>query len=297
MTGFGKAESLWGNKKLIVEIKSLNSKQLDLNLKTAPEFRGHEMALRARLVPDLVRGKVDVAVYTQDDNNAGNAAYAPINIDAAVFYAREIARLREELGMTNEQHTHVIEAVLRMPNVLQTTEPKEVSDDEWTIVEATIKSALNQFVAFRIQEGEALEKMFDDKLNGITTLLADIEPYEKGRIQHIKDRLLTNLTQLSEEQKRAVDQNRLEQEMIYYLEKLDITEEKVRLTNHINYFKQTMQAGAPEGVGKKLGFIAQEMGREINTLGSKSNQSEMQILVVKMKDLLEQIKEQVLNVL
>ena len=186
---------------------------------------------------------------------------------------------------------------MRFPDVLkQQDESGDLADEEWKSVQALLNTAIDGFIAFRTQEGAALQAMFNEKLDGIADLLAQVEPFEKGRVAKIRERLEQSLAQLSAETQAQTDRNRLEQEMIYYLEKLDITEEKVRLTNHIKYFRETMD-GDGTGVGKKLGFIAQEMGREINTLGSKSNQSEMQILVVKMKDILEQIKEQVLNVL
>ena len=190
-----------------------------------------------------------------------------------------------------------------MPDVMKTNaQDTSLSDEEWTLLQRAINQALQAFLAFRIQEGAALEKMFNEKIDGIEQLLAEVEPFEKGRVEKIKQHLLSNLSKLAEETKQQIDQNRLEAELIYYLEKLDITEEKVRLANHLRYFRETLQQQSDNntqqsGVGKKLGFIAQEMGREINTLGSKSNQSEMQIIVVKMKDILEQIKEQVLNVL
>ena len=183
-----------------------------------------------------------------------------------------------------------------MPDVTRSDEPQTVTDEQWQIVEQAINEAVEHFIAFRVQEGAALQAMFTDKLNAISDLLMQVAPYEKGRVENIRKHLLSGLEKLAEDTRKQVDSNRLEQELIFYLEKLDITEEKVRLINHIKYFRETM-ANNLEAVGKKLGFIAQEMGREINTLGSKSNQSEMQIIVVKMKDLLEQIKEQVLNVL
>ena len=185
---------------------------------------------------------------------------------------------------------------MRIPDVMKPSEGSTISDDDWHIVLDTISQAIEAFTAFRVQEGAALQRMFTEKLDGIQALLAEVEPFEKGRVEKIRQHLEANLDKLSAQTKQAIDQNRLEQEMIYYLEKLDVTEEKVRLTNHLRYFRETMDSEGA-GVGKKLGFIAQEMGREINTLGSKSNQSEMQIIVVKMKDILEQIKEQVLNVL
>ena len=184
---------------------------------------------------------------------------------------------------------------MRMPDVTKVQDSNEVSEEEWAVVLQTIEEAIKQFNAFREQEGASLYTMFCEKLETIATLLSEVEPYEQSRVEKIKARIEGNLEQLSATTQQAIDRNRLEQEMIFYLEKLDITEEKVRLTNHLRYFRETMCETT--GVGKKLGFIAQEMGREINTLGSKSNQSEMQIIVVKMKDILEQIKEQVLNVL
>ena len=224
---------------------------------------------------------------------APGMAFTPINKEAFAYYYKELRSLQAELGMSEEGLTS---AILRMPDVLRVQEESSISEEQWAVVKATLMSAIDHFIAFRTQEGASLERMFTEKLDGIAALLAEVEPYEKSRVEKIRGRLFGNLEQLSEETRQKVDMNRLEQEMIYYLEKLDINEEKVRLRNHIQYFRETMQ-GDGTGVGKKLGFIAQEMGREINTLGSKSNQSEMQIIVVKMKDILEQIKEQVLNVL
>ncbi|MBO7408997.1 MAG: YicC family protein [Paludibacteraceae bacterium] len=278
----------------MVEIRSLNSKQLDLTLKVAPLFRDKEAVIRSLITAAVERGKIDVLIYTTSlTGENGQPALTPINKDAFRYYYNEVRSLQAELGINEADITA---AVLRIPDVIKVQQDAELSDDEWAMLQSAVKNALADFIAFRTQEGAALEAMFRDKLNGIEALLAEVEPYEKSRVAKIKARLLANLEQLSEQTKQAVDQNRLEAELIYYLEKLDITEEKVRLTNHIKYFRETLaEQGA--GVGKKLGFVAQEMGREINTLGSKSNQSEMQIIVVKMKDILEQIKEQVLNVL
>ncbi|MBP5641743.1 MAG: YicC family protein [Paludibacteraceae bacterium] len=294
MTGFGKAEYAYADHKTIVEIRSLNSKQLDLTLKVAPLFRDKEADIRSLITAAVERGKIDVLIYTTSlTGENGQPALTPINKDAFRYYYNEVRSLQAELGINEADITA---AVLRIPDVIKVQQDAELSDDEWAMLQSAVKNALADFIAFRTQEGAALEAMFRDKLNGIEALLAEVEPYEKSRVAKIKARLLANLEQLSEQTKQAVDQNRLEAELIYYLEKLDITEEKVRLTNHIKYFRETLaEQGA--GVGKKLGFVAQEMGREINTLGSKSNQSEMQIIVVKMKDILEQIKEQVLNVL
>lgn len=294
MTGFGKAEYTFSDHKTIVELRSLNSKQLDLTLKVAPLFRDKESDIRSILSPVLERGKVDVSVYTVNGDGIAVSSFTPINKEAFVYYYRELESLRDELNMGQ---TDLMTAVLRIPDVTKSANTEQtLSDEEWTLLQHALQEALNGFVSFRKQEGAALEAMFTEKLDGIAALLAEVEPFEKNRVENIRQHLLKNLDKLAEETRQRIDMNRLEAELIYYLEKLDITEEKVRLTNHIKYFRETM-VNPPAGVGKKLGFIAQEMGREINTLGSKSNQSEMQIIVVKMKDILEQIKEQVLNVL
>ena len=296
MTGYGKAEKqVANNKKLIVEVRSLNSKSMDLNVRIAPQLRSKELEIRTLIGQRLERGKIDLSIYYQDAAQSEEAAsYTPINREAFAYYYKELTDLQKELGWANNQD--IVSAILRMPDVTKIQETNEISDEEWAVVLQTIEEAISQFNAFRKQEGASLYQMFCDKLDTIATLLAEVEPYEQSRIEKIKARIEANLEQLSAATQQAVDHNRLEQEMIFYLEKLDITEEKVRLTNHLRYFRETMDSEGA-GVGKKLGFIAQEMGREINTLGSKSNQSEMQIIVVKMKDILEQIKEQVLNVL
>ena len=305
MTGYGKAENqVANNKKLVVELRSLNSKSLDLSLRIAPQLRSKELDIRTLIAQRLERGKIDLSIYYQDAaQNEAAATYAPINREAFAYYYQEITALQSELGWANNQD--IVSAILRMPDVTKVQDCSEVSDEEWAVVLQTIEAAIEQFNAFREQEGASLYTMFCKKLDAIATLLAEVEPYEQSRVEKIKARIEANLEQLSVTTQQAVDHNRLEQEMIYYIEKLDINEEKVRLTNHLKYFRETMdncqitngQMVNNAGVGKKLGFIAQEMGREINTLGSKSNQSEMQIIVVKMKDILEQIKEQVLNVL
>ena len=296
MTGYGKAECLVANnKKLVVEIKSLNSKSLDLGVRIAPQLRSKELEIRTLIGQRLERGKIDLSIYYQDAASTDQTvAYAPINREAFAYYYKELTALQQELGWANNQD--IVGAILRMPDVTKIQESNEISDEEWAVVIQTIEEAIKQFNAFRKQEGMSLYQMFCEKLDAIATLLAEVEPYEQSRVEKIKARIEANLEQLSATTQQAIDHNRLEQEMIFYLEKLDITEEKVRLTNHLKYFRETMDSEGA-GVGKKLGFIAQEMGREINTLGSKSNQSEMQIIVVKMKDVLEQIKEQVLNVL
>lgn len=305
MTGYGKAECLVANnKKLVVEIKSLNSKSLDLSVRIAPQLRSKELEIRTLIAQRLERGKIDLSIYYQDAAQGDETStFAPINREAFAYYYRELTALQSELGWANNQD--IVAAILRMPDVTKVQDSSEVSEEEWAVVLHTIEEAVKQFNAFRQQEGASLYQMFCEKLDAIATLLSEVEPYEQSRVEKIKARIEANLEQLSATTQQAIDRNRLEQEMIYYIEKLDINEEKVRLTNHLKYFRETMESGkaigdgqlAIGGVGKKLGFIAQEMGREINTLGSKSNQSEMQIIVVKMKDILEQIKEQVLNVL
>ncbi len=295
MTGYGKAETTFRGKKLICEIRSLNSKSMDLSVRLVSQLRAHELDIRTIITQRLERGKVDLAISEENtlSQGEGQSSVTPVNWQAAKEYA---SQYKAQMGVA-EVPAEVMAAILRFPDVLKVQEDtSDLTDEEWSNVQAMLNKAIDAFVAFRSQEGLSLQNMFTEKLDGIADLLAQVEPFEKGRVAKIKERLEANLTQLSAQTQAEIDRNRLEQEMIYYLEKLDITEEKVRLTNHIKYFRETM-AGEGSGVGKKLGFIAQEMGREINTLGSKSNQSEMQIIVVKMKDILEQIKEQVLNVL
>jgi uncharacterized protein (TIGR00255 family) len=305
MTGFGKAERIIGGRRLVVEIKSLNSKQLDLNIRLHPSLRAMDLSIRSMLAPRLERGKVDISLSLEDVMQAEGSSVTPVHRAAYSYHMQELAELCPAL--TEAERAML---VLRMPDVIRAAEPAEPTEEELTQINQTILEAMEHFSAFRKQEGAALQAMFAEKLDAIAALLAEVEPYEKNRVERIRQHLLSGLDKLAEETRTKVDSNRLEQEMIFYLEKLDITEEKVRLKNHIRYFRETMGPEAVSGqqsavsnqrseagVGKKLGFIAQEMGREINTLGSKSNQSEMQIIVVKMKDLLEQIKEQVLNVL
>ena len=292
MTGYGKAETIFRTHKLICEIRSLNSKTMDLSIRMTPALRARELDIRTIISQRLERGKVDLFINEESAISNQQLAISSVNWLAAKEYARQYA---EQFGAPVSPE--VMASILRFPDVLkQQEDTSDLTDEEWSNIQATLNKALDAFIAFRTQEGAALQAMFTEKLDGIADLLAQVEPFEKGRVAKIKERLEQNLAQLSAETQAQIDRNRLEQEMIYYLEKLDITEEKVRLTNHIKYFREVM-ATEGSGVGKKLGFIAQEMGREINTLGSKSNQSEMQILVVKMKDILEQIKEQVLNVL
>lgn len=293
MTGYGKAETIFRGRKLVCEIRSLNSKSMDLSVRLAAPLRAHELELRAIVNQRLERGKVDLVICEDSGMNDSDAGYTPVNWDVAKIYAEQYKTQFSCDAIPDA----VMAAILRFPDVLKIQEDhSDLSDEEWSSVQNLLNQSIDAFIAFRTQEGAALQAMFTQKLDGIAELLSQVEPFEKGRVAKIKERLEQNLSALSAQSAAEIDRNRLEQEMIYYLEKLDITEEKVRLTNHIKYFRETMDSEG-SGVGKKLGFIAQEMGREINTLGSKSNQSEMQIIVVKMKDILEQIKEQVLNVL
>jgi TIGR00255 family protein len=287
MTGYGKASIAHQDKKITVEVKSLNSKAFDLSARIAPLYREREMEIRNILSKSIERGKVDFSIWIEKEN--GNDA-TPINAALVNNYYEQIKAISSQTGI--EEPKDWFSLLLRMPEVMTRTEVEELTEEEWKAVQKAINLALEQFTNFRKQEGLALYNKFTEKINNIAQLLKDIEPYEQMRVEKIKQRILDGLKTLPEVD---YDKNRLEQELIYYIEKLDINEEKQRLTNHLKYFIDTMNEG--HGQGKKLGFIAQEMGREINTTGSKSNQAEMQNIVVRMKDELEQIKEQVLNVL
>jgi len=287
MTGYGKAVVTYKEKKINVEIKSLNSKQLDLNTRIAPLYREKEMEIRQMVAEALIRGKVDMGVWIEKDM-AVDAT--PINAALVDNYYQQIKAISDKTGIPMPEDCFY--TLLRMPDVLTKTETEVLDEEEWLVVREAVKQALKNLVDFRTQEGAALQKKFTEKIDNIACLLAEIEPFEKSRVEKIKARIIDGLQQIPGVE---YDKNRLEQELIYYIEKLDISEEKQRLTNHLKYFRDTMDEAA--GQGKKLGFIAQEMGREINTTGSKSNQAEMQNIVVKMKDELEQIKEQVLNAL
>ena len=287
MTGYGKAVVTYKEKKINVEIKSLNSKQLDLNTRIAPLYREKEMEIRQMVAEALIRGKVDMSVWIEKDT-AVDAT--PINAALVENYYQQIKAISDKTGIPMPEDWFY--TLLRMPDVLTKTETEVLDEEEWLVVREAVKEALKNLVDFRTQEGAALQKKFTEKIDNIACLLAEIEPFEKSRVEKIKARIIDGLQQIPGVE---YDKNRLEQELIYYIEKLDISEEKQRLANHLKYFRYTMDEAA--GQGKKLGFIAQEMGREINTTGSKSNQAEMQNIVVKMKDELEQIKEQVLNAL
>ncbi len=287
MTGYGKAVVAFKEKKIHVEIKSLNSKQLDLNTRIAPLYREKEMEMRQMVAEALIRGKVDMSVWVEKDTSVDPT---PINAQLVENYYQQIKAIADKTGIPTPEDWFY--TLLRMPDVMTKTDVEELDDEEWKVVKGGVAEALKNLVDFRTQEGAALQKKFTEKIDNIAKLMGEIEPYEKSRVQKIKARIIDGLQQIPT---ADYDKNRLEQELIYYIEKLDISEEKQRLANHLKYFRDTMNE--PAGQGKKLGFIAQEMGREINTTGSKSNQAEMQNIVVKMKDELEQIKEQVLNAL
>ena len=286
MTGYGKTVVTYKGKKINVEIKSLNSKQLDLTTRIAPLYREKEMEIRQIIAEKLLRGKVEFSLWIEKD---AVAEAAPVNVALMQSYYDQLKPFADQNGL---QQTDWMQALVRMPDVLNKTEVEVLEEEEWLTARQGVCEAVQHLVDFRTQEGAALEKKFAEKIDNIEQLLASIEPYEKSRVEKIRSRIVDGLKQIPEAE---YDKNRLEQELIYYIEKLDISEEKQRLTNHLKYFRETMADAA--GQGKKLGFIAQEMGREINTTGSKSNQAEMQNIVVKMKDELEQIKEQVLNAL
>ena len=289
MTGFGKAVTNFANKKITVEIKSLNSKQLDLQVKLPHAFRAKELDLRNIVAQKLERGKVDLYISCETISTADQAS---INISAAQQYKKQIEELSAALNIPMPTDWHTL--LLKMPDVLKAHSETDTDDDEAEIqaLFAAVRQAVDALMDFRRQEGEKLKRFFEEKIEAIGNLLKEVEPYENERIVKIKERIEENLINLKNIE---FDRNRFEQEMIFYIEKLDINEEKLRLRNHLAYFLETMENG--HGQGKKLGFISQELGREINTLGSKSNHAEMQNIVVRMKDQLEQIKEQVLNVM
>ena len=286
MTGYGKAVVAYKGKKINVEIKSLNSKQLDLTTRIAPLYREKEMEIRQLIAERIIRGKVEFCLWVEKD--AATDA-VPVNTALMDSYYQQLHRFADDHQLSG---TDWMTTLVRMPDVLTKTEVEVLDDEEWLVARQGVQEAVQHLVDFRTQEGAALEQKFAEKVDNIERLMLSIEPYEKSRVEKIRQRIIDGLKQIPGAE---YDKNRLEQELIYYIEKLDISEEKQRLANHLKYFRETM-ADQP-GQGKKLGFIAQEMGREINTTGSKSNQAEMQNIVVMMKDELEQIKEQVLNAL
>ena len=287
MTGYGRTVAEYNGKKINIEIKSLNSKSLDLSTRIASLYREKEMEIRQKIQKRLTRGKVDFSLWIEKDDSQ---TASPINAELVRFYYDQINRIAHEQDISLELNWNTL---LRMPDVMTKTESEELTEEEWAVVSQGVDDAIEALHNFRKQEGAALEKKFHEKIDNIEALMKSIEPFEKSRVEKIRQRLEENLAAIKNVD---YDKNRLEQELIFNIEKLDISEEKQRLANHLNYFRATMSE-EEGGQGKKLGFIAQEMGREINTTGSKSNQAEMQNIVVKMKDELEQIKEQVLNAL
>lgn len=289
MTGYGKATAELPEKKINVEIKSLNSKAMDLSTRIAPAYREKEIEIRNEISKILERGKVDFSLWIEKKEGADAT---PINKAILDNYYGQLDSICTELEIPRPAPQDWLQILLRLPDVLSKTEIQELSEEEWQTVHDTVLQAVNNLVDFRKQEGAALEQKFREKIANISMLLEQITPYEKERVEKVKERITDALEKTLS---MDYDKNRLEQELIYYIEKLDVNEEKQRLDNHLKYFINTLESG--NGQGKKLGFIAQEMGREINTLGSKSNHAEMQKIVVQMKDELEQIKEQVLNVM
>ena len=291
MTGFGKASARFGSRTITVAIKSLNSKQADISARIASTYREGELELRSLIADRLQRGKIDLTVTMEDDMLEGNAT--PINKESLLGYIHQLQSIRTESGLDFPIDPV---ALLRLPGVMdsESSRPSEVSKEEWEVVRTTTLQAIEELQAFRLQEGKMLREVCALRIEKISALLRDITFPEAERITAIRQRLEEGLAKIAPA--GGYDSSRLEQEMIYYIEKLDINEEKSRLAHHLSYFLEVLDADAT-GQGKTLGFIAQEIGREINTMGSKSNQAEMQQIVVKMKDELEQIKEQVLNIL
>lgn len=283
MTGFGKAELNLPNKKVSIEIKSLNSKNVDMNVRMPGFYREKELLVRQTVSKALQRGKIDVGIYAE---LTGTDKKQSIDHEMVKSYYQEIAKLRDELGGKD----NILNTVMRMPDIMK-SERDSLEASEWEAVAATLEEALSRINHFRANEGEVLATDFKMRIQTIGALLKSIELTEEERIENIRTRVRQKLEELTEK----FDENRLEQELIYYIEKLDVTEEMVRLKNHLSYFTETMNASNSQG--KKLGFICQEIGREINTIGSKSNNAAMQQTVVQMKDELEKIKEQMLNVL
>lgn len=286
MTGYGKAECEFSHKKVTIEIKSLNSKQMDLNTRISLLFREKDLEIRRELSEKLIRGKVDFILYTE---SLGDESATKINAGIVRSYYKQMEQISADLNIPLDNN--ILQTILTLPEVVK-NEKEELNDQEWKSILEKISEAVEALDKFRIQEGAVLKQDLISNVNSITTLLQEVEQYEEERVTRIKERIFDGLRDISIEQ---VNENRLEQEMIFYMEKMDINEEKVRLKNHCDYFLETLELNEP--VGKKLGFIAQEIGREVNTLGSKANHTEMQKLVIRMKDSLERMKEQLLNVL
>lgn len=299
MTGYGKAELNLTNANFTIEVKSLNSKQIDANVKMSSVYRDKEIGLRKLLSEKLQRGKIELSIWGEKSESSSNYK---INTDVIRGYHQQILGLQKDLGLKSGgitsnfhelslENSDIIPTLLKMPDVMVKGEEKS-DDNEWEDIQKGVDIAIANLLQFRLDEGKKLEDDITNRINKLSTLLIDIAPFAKARIEKIKNSLSDKLAEI---EIKNIDENRLEQELIYYLEKLDITEEQVRLDAHLTYFIETMKADAPNG--KKLGFIGQEIGREINTIGSKSSDAEMQKLVVQMKDELEKIKEQLLNIL
>ncbi len=287
MTGFGKAVATASNKKITVEIKSLNSKQLDISSRIPPAFREKDLELRNMIAAELVRGKVDFQIYFE---SIGIETTVSLNIPLMAAYKAQVEEMARQLGLAWPDDWYSV--LLRFPETVKSELPAALTEEESNALFSASAEAIEALMQFRRKEGKKLEEFFREKIKNIRELLSSVDPFEKERVAKIRARLEENLSKIDSV---SFDKNRLEQELIFYIEKLDINEEKQRLSQHLNYFIETLETG--NGQGKKLGFISQEMGREINTLGSKSNNADMQKIVVKMKDELEQIKEQVLNVM
>ncbi|PTN09926.1 YicC/YloC family endoribonuclease [Mangrovibacterium marinum] len=287
MTGYGKAEFETGNKKITIELKSLNSKQLDINSRLPMLYREKDLVIRKAISEKLIRGKIDFSLYIE---NLGTESNSAINESIVTAYFKQMSELQQKLGLPVSEQ--IMQNIMRLPDTVKTVY-EELDENEWMAILQKIQSVIGMLDGFRVQEGNALEQDIRSNIADIQSLLSQIEPFEKQRIENVKTRIQDNLNEIA--LNGNMDKNRFEQELIYYLEKLDINEEKVRLTNHCSYFLETLDNTSD--VGKKLGFIAQEIGREINTIGSKANESNIQRLVVQMKDALERIKEQLLNVL
>ena len=287
MTGYGKAEFESGNKKITLELKTLNSKQLDINSRIPILYREKDISIRKEISEKLVRGKIDFSLFLE---NLGTESNSAINENIVTSYFNQLSAIQEKLGLPVTEE--IMLNIMRLPDTTKTVY-ESLDEKEWDIIFSKIKEVIGSVDEFRTQEGIALDRDIRSNIADIQQLLKQVEPFEATRIENVKTRIQDNLNEISVN--GTLDKNRFEQEMIYYLEKLDINEEKVRLINHCEYFLETLDT--PKDIGKKLGFIAQEIGREINTIGSKANESNIQRIVVQMKDSLEKIKEQLLNIL
>ena len=297
MTGYGKSELNLKNANFTIEVRSLNSKQIDANVKMSSVYRDKEIGLRKLLSEKLQRGKIELSIWREKSESSSNYK---INTEAVKRYHEQILQLKKDLGLKwnmwsftpfKAKSTDIIPALLKMPEVMIKGDEKG-DENEWKEIEKGVNSAIDNLLQFRLDEGSKLEEDITSRINKLSSLLKDIAPFAKDRIGKIKESLSEKLSEIDS---KNIDENRFEQELIYYLEKQDITEEQVRLSTHLNYFLETMKTDSPNG--KKLGFISQEIGREVNTIGSKSSDAEMQKIVVQMKDELEKIKEQLLNIL